>query len=258
MLHVVESLIALKLNRIESFERSWSLLEVLLDIILIRLLVSFKAISSVEKVWITNARCAIRKLASFLNSTNSVIVLSEDELVVVLVHLSDVVLQQLFRVLLAFLGNSRRVNILSVFCGWWHEGRRIYRHDILYSDSELNLHRAELRSVTRKPVFDCLSKDSRAGEVSLNDFGGTTHSIFEFAVLVEVFELRHCIFHPFLHFVRVSTFRSKSLSLTVFFYSKVCFKYKNTFFILAETHFLLFIDENYFRHLSIKLNSYFR
>ena len=116
MLHVVESLIALKLNRIESFERSWSLLEVLLDVILIRLLVSFKAISSVEKVWITNARCAIRKLTSFLNSTNSAIVLSEDELVVVLVHLSDVVAKEVTVADSRGVGGSRSHHVRAT----WH------------------------------------------------------------------------------------------------------------------------------------------
>lgn len=77
-----------------SFEGDGVFLEVIINLTDIRSLISFvAAVASIEEVGITYTRCGLLpgKLSSGAGSRSSI--LPEDKLVVILIHLSDVVLQ---------------------------------------------------------------------------------------------------------------------------------------------------------------------
>ena len=90
-------LLDLMLNGIMPFN---GLLKVILNLNL-RSLISVDAAAPVKDVRITDTRSGILSGKLSSRGSRSRIILSENELVVVLIHLGDVVLEQLFRTLLA-------------------------------------------------------------------------------------------------------------------------------------------------------------
>ena len=144
-------------NRVMPF---YGLLKVIFNLSF-RSLISVDAAAPVKEMRITDTRIGIlsRKFSS--SGSRSRIVLSEDELIVVLVHLGDVVLQQLLRILLALWSLYKWLLLNGSWHGRRHEGGRVYRHEVFKIDFQLYFNRALFSSVTWEPVLDCLGKDSR-------------------------------------------------------------------------------------------------
>lgn len=94
---------------------------VIIDLTYVRPVISIVAVASVEEVGITYTRCGLlsRKLSS--RGARSTI-LPENKLVIILIHLSDVVLQQLFRGLLVLRSLCLLLIKSMAWLGRRHEG----------------------------------------------------------------------------------------------------------------------------------------